>query len=1003
MAALDSGRFIPWLCGALGLSEGESPFPWQERLLREFLAGNIPSALDIPTGLGKTAVMAIWLVARALGASLPRRLVYVVDRRAVVDQATEVASKLQAFVDTTLEVKKGLGLEIDRSLPISTLRGQYVDNRDWLEDPASPAIIVGTVDMIGSRLLFQGYGVSRKMRPYHAGLLGADTLVVLDEAHLVPPFEKLLMAIAKGTDQFGPKDQELKSIIPPFRLITLSATGRHSSPEPFGLSNDDLQHPVVNKRLFAKKLLTVMPLPEDSGKGDLPNELARQAWALSDNGTKPIRCVIFCDRRKDAQEAAEAIKTLANGSKKAKASKAHVELFVGGRRVFERIAAAKSLTDLGFIPRPVVQSAGDGQMLVEPNAAHSPGKDLESRTGQPASDSTLAFLVATSAGEVGVDLDADHMVCDLVPWERMVQRLGRVNRRGGEDRKAHVIVVPGPEPKEVKAAKNEGPVPETVRSWLKPLEQLPKVDGHFDASPGAIRARKLQASPGTPLADQLNRATTPPPLFPALSPPLVEAWSMTSLQEHPGRPVVDPWLRGWREEDGPQTAVIWRKYLPVRLRGERASQKEIEAFFEDAPPHTSEILETETWRVLEWLEARASALSGQVSAGEEKLRASAGNGGITDSDSEEPEESDGSFAFEEEGPDQSDTDGEDSTETADAKPEARSGLKQGNLFAFILGPAGEMKTALQLRDAIPLKDKKADKRRRSKLEWVLPGATIVVDARFGGLAKSGLIDAKEGGFPQTADGEKWLGEGALGFRVRDVEEKDRLQTNPYWREVHQFSIEMSEDGDPLRWLVVEKWQGGSAEKKEPPSNFIQRLDRHHRKCELRARSLAKRLGFPAELEELLAFAASLHDQGKAASRWQRAFGAPLEGGPYAKTERLVHRALLEGYRHELGSLFAAEQDPRLKRLPPGLQDLALHLITAHHGNARPLIELGGCEAAPPSVLRKGAAEMALRFATLQGLWGPWGLAWWEALLRAADQQSSRESDAVDPAGRSEEE
>jgi len=34
------------------------------------------------------------------------------------------------------------------------------------------------------------------MRPYHAGLLGVDTLVALDEAHLVPSFEKLLEAIA---------------------------------------------------------------------------------------------------------------------------------------------------------------------------------------------------------------------------------------------------------------------------------------------------------------------------------------------------------------------------------------------------------------------------------------------------------------------------------------------------------------------------------------------------------------------------------------------------------------------------------------------------------------------------------------------------------------------------------------------------------------------------------------------------------------------------------------
>src|SRR3989304_640001 len=159
-------RANQWLGEALALPEEDTPFPWQEELLRSFVRGCIPRSLDIPTGLGKTAVMAIWLVARAHGAPLPRRLVYVVDRRAVVDQATDVAVGLRESVGPDAAFKQALGLEQGRSLPISTLRGQHVDKKEWLEDPALPAIIVGTVDMIGSRLLFEGYGVSRKMRPY---------------------------------------------------------------------------------------------------------------------------------------------------------------------------------------------------------------------------------------------------------------------------------------------------------------------------------------------------------------------------------------------------------------------------------------------------------------------------------------------------------------------------------------------------------------------------------------------------------------------------------------------------------------------------------------------------------------------------------------------------------------------------------------------------------------------------------------------------------------------
>jgi CRISPR-associated endonuclease/helicase Cas3 len=80
--------------GQFAALTGFKPFCWQQRLFRRFAAVDVPAAFDLPTGLGKTSVMAIWLIARAHRAKLPRPLVYVVDRRAVVDQASDA---LQEF------------------------------------------------------------------------------------------------------------------------------------------------------------------------------------------------------------------------------------------------------------------------------------------------------------------------------------------------------------------------------------------------------------------------------------------------------------------------------------------------------------------------------------------------------------------------------------------------------------------------------------------------------------------------------------------------------------------------------------------------------------------------------------------------------------------------------------------------------------------------------------------------------------------------------------------
>jgi len=258
------------------------------------------------------------------------------------------------------------------------------------------------------------------MRPYHAGLLGADTLVVLDEAHLVPPFEKLLEVIEQGANQFAARAETDRKLVPPFKLLSLSATGRERAGSPFRLEDRDIEEDkVVKQRLIARKTVGIVPANEEK----FEDTLAALAWGLANKGITPIRCLVFCDKRETAENTKAAIEALAKGDKKLDRPEVKIdaELFVGARRVFEREGVATKLKALGFI------------------------------AGSAVSRKRPAFLIATSAGEVGVDLDADHMVCDLVAWERMVQRLGRVNRRGGGDAKVIVMLEPEPRPKKAVA------------------------------------------------------------------------------------------------------------------------------------------------------------------------------------------------------------------------------------------------------------------------------------------------------------------------------------------------------------------------------------------------------------------------------------------------------------------------------------------------------------------------------------------------------------------------
>ena len=860
--------------------------------------------------------MALWLIALAKGVALPRRLIYVVDRRAVVDQATRYAERLRENLPADL----GRDLRVagsENGLPISTLRGGFADNRAWLEDPSKPAIVVGTIDMIGSRLLFEGYGVSSGMRPYHAGLLGVDALVLLDEAHLCAPFEALLRQVVEHRDgKLGPLG-EAGSVTPPFRLMSLSATGRDLAEtdqrQVFRLEEEDCEESTVRARLKARKRLWIHEI-EDART--LAERLAEQAveTATAADGRSP-RMLVYCHSRRVAVDVKSRIdRECGRRAKAGELSPAWTsELLVGERRVHERVELESWLDQHGLL----------GTSTSAPRAP--------------------VFLIATSAGEVGIDLDADHMVCDLVAWERMVQRLGRVNRRGGDDRAADVFVFavrpPAPKATGDQSAKEEA---EAYRRRLAALEGLPNGASEWrHASPAATVQVKTESP------DVVDAATTPAPLYPELTRPLLDAWAMTSLDQHEGRPEVAPWLRGWAENEEPHTEVVWRRHLPRIWAGGAVSVPPglVAEYFRAAPVHATEKLEAGSRRVLDWLLKRAVQVAKRT-------------------------ENDRLFVPDDE---------------VVAVLLDRRCRHAGNAYLAELKHLAAPAKSLNPRER--------RERGRQKKEWqetLLPGTVLVVDTRMCGL-RDGMLSERENEEAIAADSDACWQE-QIGFRVEEVVARDDREglevVGPAvkWRPIQTFETELDAGGKPLRGLAVLKWADEVVnEDARSVATQSQVLSEHTERVVSCVREIAGRLDLPGDEVEALATAARLHDVGKAASRWQRAMNAPTDGRVYAKTGGGGNLRLLGGYRHEFGSLVEAEA----RDLPKEMRDLILHLIASHHGRARPILRPNGCDDGPPSQLEIKAGDVALRFARLQKRYGPWGLAWREAILRAADQRASR--------------
>jgi CRISPR-associated endonuclease/helicase Cas3 len=846
----------------LALTGAASPFPWQRRLWGHFARSEFDAceSVSLPTGLGKTSIIPIWLLALAANPrQVPRRLVYVVNRRTVVDQASDEVKRIRerlvsgAMPSLLARLQKLCGVPTDAPLAISTLRGQFADNAEWRIDPARPAVIVGTVDMIGSRLLFNGYGTGYKSRSVHAGLLGQDTLVVHDEAHLEPAFQALLDAIVR--------EQLASGDIRRLRVVELTATSRRGVARPFVLDGDDAKDPTVAKRLTAKKNLRLHECDDDKA---VPEAMVRQALSHAGTGAAVL---VFARRVETADKIASDLR-----------KKGHpVALLTGTMRGFERDRLAS--TDPVFARFLPSSSRGAG---VTP------------------ADGTV-YLVCTSAGEVGINISADHLVCDLAPFDSMAQRFGRVNRFGEGDARVDVLYPATYDPKDLLA--------EQRSRTLTLLQQATSV------SPDALG--KL------PEADRLAAFTPPPEVLPATD-VLFDAWTLTTIRHDlPGRPPVADWLHGIADWQPPDAYLAWRE--EVRVLGAEASPDDIEDILSDYPLKPHEILRDRQYRVFSQLE-----------------------------------------------------------EIARRRPDD---------VVWLVSPSGEV----MIHTLHTLVEKSA-----SKVPLVdIANCQVLLAPASGGLNPQGTL---EGASTEASDvADKWLDETGSQRRVRVWD--DQLPPPPgRWRLLRVIDTS-ARDGDDeaaeperrlWKWFVRPRTADDDG---SLASTTAQELGPHLSRAANAGQRLAAALHLPADISEAIVACLNWHDLGKDRRIWQAAIGNGeySAGKVLAKSGGQMRPALLNSYRHELGSLLDVGRRHQDGLAKLSLRDLTLHLIAAHHGRARPhfpaeeLFDPGS----PADQVDLVAKEVPDRFATLQERYGRWGLAWLESIVRAADIIASHaEEDAA---------
>lgn len=403
---------------ATGLRTG--PHEYQTNLAECEL---LPDILAVPTGCGKTAATVLsWAWRRRecpdedIRRRTPRRLVYCLPMRSLVEQVHGNVVKWFANLGWIQHTQpSNASYRPDWSgdeVPVFRLMGGE-EAAEWKGHPEREAVLVGTQDMLLSRALNRGYAMNPYRWPIAFGLLNVDALWILDEVQLMGTGRTTSVQL----HQFRSSPEHL-----PRESLWMSATIGTTNPR------------------YAGKPWWTQPAPQWM---QTPEREERDVTVLGLGAADRKKMSRILTGPKRVARSAIPIEATADGLPEQLLRHA-----AGGRLVLVMINRVARAQELCGRVRALLASSGDVPEMLLLHSRFRPRERAAAmvslRTPPPVRG---RIAISTQVLEAGVDLDADVLVTEICPWPSLVQRLGRLNRRGRKEGAVHILEVPLDEPK----------------------------------------------------------------------------------------------------------------------------------------------------------------------------------------------------------------------------------------------------------------------------------------------------------------------------------------------------------------------------------------------------------------------------------------------------------------------------------------------------------------------------------------------------------------------------